>query len=285
MINAIIENKNGGMLVTEFPCSTYKLHSDLHSVGIMTPPDKVKLTDHEDDSISIKLYSDSDFGNHLLLLFVEENTLADVNTTCFVIDKADISIKEKVEQNLLNDQYTNTNELITDIKNMTYQIGQVKMVFFCPLTGNIEDSEYGDTTPVGNLYLKSYEWDIRELLEMEQSSPEDKMAQFFNDDENIKKKLVSAEWTVDEYKGKLYGRIDCQFKKELTESETEVFKNWLIGQCSDGFGEHFEQQPIDTEDGDLFVSFWNYSDSYFLCTEDELDDYIEELYGTQLGGM
>lgn len=285
MINAIIENKNGGMLVTEFPCSTYKLHSDLHSVGIMTPPDKVKLTDHEDDSISIKLYSDSDFGNHLLLLFAEENTLADVNTTCFVIDKADISIKEKVEQNLLNDQYTNTNELITDIKNMTYQIGQVKMVFFCPLTGNIEDSKYGDTTPVGNLYLKSYEWDIRELLEMEQSSPEDKMAQFFNDDENIKKKLVSAEWTVDEYKGKLYGRIDCQFKKELTESETEVFKNWLIGQCSDGFGEHFEQQPIDTEDGDLFVSFWNYSDSYFLCTEDELDDYIEELYGTQLGGM
>ena len=75
---------------------------------------------------------------------------------------------------------------------MTYQTGQVKMSLFCPLDGNIEDSEYGGTTPVENLYLKSYEWDIRELLEMEQSLPEDEMAQFFNDDDDIKKKLVSA---------------------------------------------------------------------------------------------
>ena len=111
------------------------------------------------------------------------------------------------------------------------------------------------------------------------------MAQFFNDDENIKKKLVSAEWTVDEYEWKLYGRIDCRFKEELTERETEIFKSWLLGQCSDEFGEYFEQQPIDTEDGDLFVYFWNYSDSYFLCTEDELDDCIEEPHNIQLGGI
>ncbi len=70
---------------------------------------------------------------------------------------------------------------------------------------------------------------------MEQSSPEDEMAQFFNDDDGIKEKLVSAEWTVDEYKGRLYGRIDCRFKEELTEDETEIFKDWLIGQCADGF--------------------------------------------------
>ena len=130
MIKAVIENKNSGTLVTEFPCDTYKLSSDLHSVIIMTPPDKLKLTDHEDDPISVKLYSDSDFGNHLLLLFSEENTLADINTTCFVIDKANISIKEEVEQNLLNDQYANANELVADIKDMTYQTGQVKMAFF-----------------------------------------------------------------------------------------------------------------------------------------------------------
>ncbi len=135
------------------------------------------------------------------------------------------------------------------------------------------------------LTIKGYEWAIRELLEMEQSSPEDEMAQFFNYDDGIKEKLVSAEWTVDEYKGRLYGRIDCRFKEELTEDETEIFKEWLIGQCADGIGESIEQRPIKTEDGDLFVSFWHPGDSYFLCTEDELDDCIEESHGQQMGGM
>lgn len=279
MIKAIIKNKDGITFVTEFPCDSYNLYSELRSVGIMMPPNKVKLTDNEDNPVSVKLYSDSDFGNHLLRLFSEQNTLADVNTTCFVIEKADESIKEEVEQNLLNDQYSNNIELICDIKDMTEQLGQVEMSFFCPLVGNIDDAEYNDPTPVDNRFLKSYEWAIREFLKLEQSSPEDKMAQFFDDDDNIKKKLISAEWTVDEYKGRLYGRIDCRFKEELTEDETETFKEWLIGQSADGFGEHIEQQPIDTEDGDLFVSFWHSGNSYFLCTEDELDDCIEESHG------
>ena len=106
-----------------------------------------------------------------------------------------------MEQNLLNDQYRDANELISVIKDMTNQLGQVKMSVFCPLAGSIEDSEYGGTTPIDNPYHKCHERDIRELLEMEQSSPEDEMAQFFNDNDNIKDKLVSAEWTVDEYKG------------------------------------------------------------------------------------
>ena len=285
MIKAVIENKGGGTLAAEFPCDVYKLYSELHSIGIMKSPSDVKLIDNEDDPVSVKLYSDSDFGNHLLHLFSEANTLADVNTACFVIDKADMSIKEELEQNLLYDQYSSSIELIVDIRDMTRQLGQVQMSFFCPLDASIYDSEYGEPVPAENIYLLSNEWAIRELLELEQSSPEDEMAQFFNDDDNIRKKLVSAEWTVDEYKGKLYGRIDCRFKEELTEDETENFKEWLIGQCSDGIGESIEQRPIKTEDGDLFVSFWHSSDSYFLCTEDELDDCIEESHGQQMGGM
>lgn len=47
MIKAVIESKDGNTLVTEFPCDTYRLYSELDSIGIMTPPDKVKLTDKE----------------------------------------------------------------------------------------------------------------------------------------------------------------------------------------------------------------------------------------------
>lgn len=37
--------------------------------------------------------------------------------------------------------------------------------------------------------------------------------------------------------------------------------------------------------GNLFVSFRNYNDSYFLCVENELDDCTEESQGMQLGEM
>ena len=284
LINAIITYKEN-TLVTEFPKDYLKIYEELNSIGCRKAPERIPLTDNKGDDIRVKLYADSDIGNHLLLLLGENSTLTGANTAAFAVVNSDEDIKQELEQNLLYNQYANTVELLRDIREMTEQAGPVKVSFFCPLEGNIEDAEYGDLTPVGNLFLKSYAWDIRELLEMEQASPEDEMAQFYDDDEAIKAKLVSAVWTVDEYKGKLYGRIDCRFKEALSEDETEKFKEWLVGQCSDGFGEHFEQQPIRTEDGDLFVSFWNSSDSYFLCTGDELDDCIEEAQGMRLGGM
>lgn len=141
MINSVITNK-GNTLITEFPKDYLKIYEELCSIGIRKALEKIELTDNEEDDIQVKLYSDSDFGNHLLRLFSEQNTLADVNTACFVIEKADESIKEELEQNLLNDQYSNNIELICDIKDMTEQLGQVKMSFFCPLVGNIEDAEY-----------------------------------------------------------------------------------------------------------------------------------------------
>lgn len=70
----------------------------------------------------------------------------------------------------------------------------------------------------------------------------------------------------------------------MTESETDIMKDWISGQNSDGWGEGFEQRPIDTEDGDLYVSFWNGGDDYAVMTQDELDEYIEN-EGLQMGGM
>lgn len=103
-----------------------------------------------------------------------------------------------------------------------------QLSFFCPLDGNIEDSEYSEMQSAGNRYLKSYEWEIRELLEMEQSSPEDEMAQFFDDDESVKAKLVSAVWTVDEYKGKLYGRINAGSNNNWPKKKQRFSKSgWL----------------------------------------------------------
>ena len=89
---------------------------------------------------------------------------------------------------------------------------------------------------------------------------------------------------MESYRGRLFGKIECSLKEPLTDAETEILKEWIIGQNADGYGEHFEQQPINTEDGDLYVSFWNSGDDYSIMTHDELDEYIED-QGMTMGGM
>ena len=44
-------------------------------------------------------------------------------------------------------------------------------------------------------------------------------------------------------------------------------------------GEGLEQRPIETEDGDLYVSMWNSGDDYFMYDEDEMNDYLAQQQG------
>ena len=48
-------------------------------------------------------------------------------------------------------------------------------------------------------------------------------------------------------------------------------KEWISGQNSDGLGEGFEQRPIETEDGDLHVHFWNSGNDYRIVTDGEIE--------------
>lgn len=166
---------------------------------------------------------------------------------------------------------------------MLYESGPIKAVFYCPLVGEVTDDE-GFSSPVDGRFLKSYAWAVEEALEADTADDEMDMAEFFDEDDGVKAKLVSAKWGVETYRGRLFGRIECSLKEELTGAETEILTDWISGQNSDGYGEHFEQQPIDTEDGDLYVSFWDSGDNYSIMTRDELDEYIDN-QGMTMGGM
>lgn len=282
-INAIIESKDGGTLVLDFPRSIYDVHEKLQSVGIRQSPHQITLSDEDDDAVRVKLYSEDEIGKHLLLTLKEQNSLADANMLAFMVDNAKPDFRSKLEHNLLHDQYGSMQEVTDAIKQMLYESGPVKVVFYCPLVGNIDEGD-GDYYTVGNRYLQDFRWAIEDALEKDSATDELDMAEFFDEDDGVKAKLVSAKWGVETYRGRLFGRIECSLKEELTGAETEILTDWISGQNSDGYGEHFEQQPIDTEDGDLYVSFWNSGDNYSIMTRDELDEYIDN-QGMTMGGM
>ena len=282
MITAIIRNKEN-TLVLDFPRSIYDLYEKLQSVGIMRSPKQITLTDNENENIGVKLFSDNDFGRHLLFTLNEENTLNDANLLTLIVQAADEDIKEALEQDILYDQYGSMNEVVAAVRQMTQDAGPVKAVFFCPLVGNIDEGD-GDMFTVGDSYLADSEDEINDALKEYTANDENDMATYYNKDDGLSEKLTSAVWSVELHGDKLFGRIDCSLKEALTAEETEALRDWLTGQCSDGLGEGFEQQPIDTMDGELFVSFWNSGDNYAMMTEDEFEDHLQNTEMT-MGGM
>lgn len=282
MITAIIRNKEN-TLVLDLPHSIYDIYEKLQSIGIMQPPKRIPLTDNEDEDIGVKLFSESDFGQHLILTLNEKNSIADANMLTLVIGAASEDIKEELEQNVLYDQYGSMNEVVATVRQMTQDAGPVKAVFFCPLVGNIDEGD-GDMFTVGDSYLADSEDEINDALKEYTANDENDMAAYYNEDDGIKEKLTSAVWSVELHGSRLFGHIDCSLKEPLTTEETERLREWITGQCADGLGEGFEQQPIDTMDGELFVSFWNSGDDYAMMTEDEFEDHLQNTEMT-MGGM
>ena len=282
MITAIIRNKEN-TLVLDLPHSIYDIYEKLRSIGIVQPPKQIPLTDNEDEDIGVKLFSDNDFGNHLLLTLSEDNSLADANLLTNVIQAASEDIKEELEQNILYDQYGSMDEVISAVRQMTQDAGPVKAVFYCPLIGNIDEGD-GDMFTVGDSYLADSADEISDTLKEYTANDENDLATYYNEDDGVSEKLTSAVWSVELHGGRLFGRIDCSLKEPLTTEETERLREWITGQCADGLGEGFEQQPIDTMDGELFVSFWNSGDDYAMMTESEFDEYRQQ-NEMQIGGM
>lgn len=165
MISAIIKNK-GNTLVLDFPRGIYDIYEKLQSIGIMEPPNQILLTDKEDDKIRVKLYAESDTGSHLIQILKEQNTIADANLLAFAVENASDDIKAELEQNLLHDQYSSIKEVEGAIRQMTYDAGQVKVSFYCPLDGAVDEGG-GKLCPVKNRYLKDYQWAIEEAIEQD----------------------------------------------------------------------------------------------------------------------
>lgn len=281
MIKAKITSKAGASLEWELPTNIHELHHALVEMGIRKAPRSLLLMD--DNAAEVELTADSEIGYCLLRVFGRNDTLADANTVAFAVSTAREEILPELEQNIIYNHYLTKEMLFEDIKAMTQAAGPVKLTFYCPLVGQLDDGECDEYIDVGNGFLTPYQDSIEQGIADEQAPEMGDMAQYLGDNPGVAEKIMSAVWTVEEMDGRLLGRIDCHLKEPLTPEEMADLKDEILGQCSDGLGEGFEQRPIDTDEGDLYVSYWNSCDDYFLCTEDELDEHLEP--HQRMGGM
>lgn len=283
MLNAIINHKDKTSVV-EFPMDLYTLYHSLHEMDYHGGPHRVKLTDNEEDDMRVKLYSDNDFGNHLILLLKESDTLEDVHTVVGAITIAPDEVKEQLEEYILHDQLDTKEELYDLLTELKEANAPIVTTFYCPLSGQLNDGEYDDMSDVDGRFLSDYISEIEEALEREQN-PDFEIGNYITDHPTADAKLKMARWSVEEINGVLYGRIDCRSAEAFTPEEIEAIKDGITGQNSDGFGEGFEQREIHTDEGDLYVSFWQSGNDYFVHTQSEMDEYINQSNGLKIGGM
>ena len=142
--------------------------------------------------------------------------------------------------------------------------GTMHVHLLTELTGNLyseeseweeewsESDEYG--MPLDGTELADYEEVIREELER---YGEDDLMQYFDGSESIQEKIQSAVVTIENKDGILYGCTKLELNEFLSQEELQEFTEYITGQYSDGWGEGFEQQDIQVEEGILNVHFWH----------------------------
>jgi len=89
---------------------------------------------------------------------------------------------------------------------------------------------------------------------------------YWHGSDGVRQKVTSLKPYVEFIDGELMGVCDMVCKAGLTPRELAEVKDYLSGQYSDGWGEGFEQRPIKTPEGELYISFWN-SENFSIRTE------------------
>ena len=264
-------------VVTEFN----QFYDKATEYGLLNSIFSLKVKDMRAEDAPVQLHADSDVGNGLLRILPDNDSLYDARVTDESVSGVREELHDDLETNLVYEQYSDTEEMYDDIKEMLKALASSKLSFFCPLSGNISDHD-GDYYETSNDVLTENADAIEEAIAREQAT-EINMADYVSDHADIKGKLVFAEWGVEERRGMLYGKIDCYLTEELTPEETERLRDAITGQNSDGLGEGFEQREIPIDEGDLYVSYWQSGNEYFLYTEDEMND-LAQANGIKFGG-
>ena len=147
--------------------------------------------------------------------------------------------------------------------------------------GDLDD--YREDLSAGELL--EYEDEILERIEKEKLPDEGEHGLAVYLDDDLSQKVYSINPSVEEWNGELWGVTEVQTHDMLSTSELAELTEWLSSQFSDGWGEGLEQREIKVEDGELYLSFWDSSDRFFIKLEDGLKGSQSFGFGMTMGGM
>lgn len=174
---------------------------------------------------------------------------------------------------------------------MNKQKDLITIRLFSPLTAFLYISdEYSSSSDwpdeLNPAELCAYEDEILEMIQKERLASEgDRGLAVYLRNAAIKEKVYSMKPTVENWKDELWGVLEVKSYGRLTEMEQKALINEWCAQESDGWGESFEQRAIETEDGKLYVSFWNPSKYFFIKPEQELKAWLNYDITLRMGRM
>ena len=236
-----------------------------------------------DDEIKISLSGESEFESKLISLIRPGNRLSTINCICEFYENLPSADKLDIQDAVMNGKvftFSDFGKLVIDRRQQ-----DVTKYYYCPLVARVYPrDEYGgyDEYPddYGGDFLMQYEDKIRKLIKQEELRGEN-LAMYFAGSDRVVSKLKEIHFGTQNVDGIIYGKIRVELTEQLTEEEDNEIREFLIGQCADGFGEGLEQREVEIPEGIMYVSFWN-ADDYFMLNENEFD---ERLTGLEMGGI
>lgn len=282
MFKAILMNNRGQSVPFTLPKMPALLGAEVSLLDLRRGPERITM-DKSVDSASGVLIPTNEVSEHLIRLLPKGYTLMDVNDIAHIVSIANNHIKRDLEQNILHDQYRNAQEMRDDIRQMTYDAGTVSKTYYFPLTGKIWPYDFGDDFPAGKRFLMDHEGMIREKFAEYARSNMDSMSAYFH--EAGADKLLLADWGLEVMNDELYGKVDTLMTEPMTEDEESRLRNWIHKVNAHGIGQTFECQVIQTDKGNLSITFCDDSDNYSIFDAEEIKEKLEPHQEMEYGGM
>lgn len=240
-------------------------------------------TDGGGDEIKINFFGKSEFEKKLISLIRPGNRLSTINCICGFYENLPSADKIDIQEAVMSGKvfsFSDFGKLVIDRRQQ-----DVTEYYYCPLVARVYLCDgYGGYDEYPDDYdgdfLVQYEDKIRKLIKQEELCGEN-LAAYFAGSDGAVSKLKEIHFGTQNVDGIIYGKIRVELTERLTDEENAEIKEFLIGQCADGFGESLEQREIEIPEGIMYVSFWN-ADYYFMLNEDEFDN---RLTGLEMGGI
>ena len=264
----------------DLSCDFLSLRMSLYQMNLMLAPNEVSVRD-----VQAEFTSTDPIGQKLISLIRPGDLLSDVDVAIHQLKAAPQAIQEAMRQRLLDGAFETIEDIHIGRDQLLEEKCGFRQLYYFPLACSMPDED-GNLEEVSPYILPQYSEQIQDAIEADQKRDIDTMAMYFwthdqKVNDAIRAKLLTCDWGIEEIGGKLYGRVEVTAAEPFTPVEDRAMKDWISGQNSDGLGEGFEQRPIETVDGSIYVHVWNSGDEYFIVNADEIQKQLHPQTASQ----